>query len=110
MSSTSPEHKVECFRLAQDRKRHGLTSWAETLDVSTFFHNDRPFKENRDGIVNALKRSRWFKRKSKPVLNNQEYLDVFEGLEQSEDAGEFDGYWNELYYLADYDRVWIKTF
>lgn len=105
-----PEHLVACHKLAESRRKRKLPVWAETVNVAAHFNNDRPFLENRDGIVATLKRSRWIERHSAPVLENQEHLDVVEGLEQAQDSEEFDQYWEELYNLADLDRVWIKTF
>lgn len=104
--ATSGQHRADMHRLATDRKKHGLPSWAETIDVAVFFNNNEPFEKNRDGIVAAIKASRWFKDRADDFA----FTDIIDGLEQSEDAEEFDQYWDDLYYEADYDRVWLNPF
>ena len=107
----TPEHKVECFKAAVRLRRQGKPIWAETIDLSKFFHDESlPFKAIRDTTVQLIKASRWWQQRSKPVLDNQECLDCVEGLAQALDGDEFDMYWNEFYDLADRDRVWVKTF
>ena len=107
--SRSIEHMLHAHELAQARRRAGRRVWDEIIDVSAFFHNDEPFLSNRDNIIAAVKRSKWWKRNAKPTLDNADFHDAILGLEQAIDADEFDQYWDELYNMADVDRVWINT-
>jgi len=35
--------------------------------------------------------------------------EIADGLAFADDTEEFDGWFDELYDMADYDRAWIKT-
>lgn len=84
-----------------------MPEWFETINLKDVFHSDElEFKDRRDIIVRRLRGSRWIKDPDRRIALDH----VVEGLEESEDYTEFNGWWNELYDYADSDRVWIETF
>lgn len=102
------EHRVEMHKLATDRRKCGLPSWAETIDLSAFWKDEAiPFAEKLPRIVAAIRASKWFKRAEKEDDDN--LVMCVENIEDSKDEDEFDFYWDEFYDLADYARVWVKT-
>jgi hypothetical protein len=101
------EHKVAMYQLATGRRKAGLPVWAHTIDVSYVFHNDElSFEDKRAEIVAVIKRSRWYKDQDPATFDG--LVDLVDNLE-TDDADSFDYWWNEIYDIADYDRVWIKT-
>lgn len=105
----SVEHIVAIHQLAAERRQQGRPVWAETLDVSDVFHDDElSFEERRDAIVAVLKASRWYRKADQHAFDGVVDI-VNDHLAYAENADEFDAWWDELYDLADYDRVWIKT-
>lgn len=102
----TPDHKAEMFLLARQRQAAGLKSWAQKIDLSAVFHNEElGFIEKRDAIVRILRASKW-------VKDADEFgrlVEIVDNLAEVEDEDEFDGWWDELYDEADYDRVWITT-
>lgn len=85
-----------------------MAQWTITIDVkeiwSTF--QDNGYEKSRDAIVAKIKESRW-----RDISAHQIRLDdLIEELEESLNLPEFNSIWNELYDLADLDRVWIATF
>lgn len=93
------EHIVEMHRLAQDRKANGRPIWDRKINLTGVFHNnDLTFEQRRDAIVRILRASAWMKERAE-----------VDNLAYAEDTEEFDGWWDELYDEADYDRVWIAT-
>ena len=101
------EHLVETHRIAAERTAAGLPVWDRRLDVSDVFHNDAlTFTEKRDAIMHKLRATGW--------LDDRDMFDglvlAVDGLADAVDENEFDGWWDEVYGYADYDRVWIKTF
>ncbi|WP_043598935.1 hypothetical protein [Nocardia otitidiscaviarum] len=103
------DHIVATHQLAADRRRQGRPIWDETIDVSDVFHNeDMSFEEIRDVVVAKIKASRWYRKADPHDFNGvREITD--DHLAHADDVDEFDGWWDELYDLADYARVWIKT-
>lgn len=99
-------HLVDCHRAAEALRAHGKPIWSHTIDVSAVFHDDDlNFMEKRDRIVDILRRSDWFD-------HEDEWSDLHEAIDNiadAEDVDVFDNWWDELYDLADYARVWIKT-
>lgn len=105
MSDTA-NHRVEMHRLAVARRAAGKPIWAETIDLKDIFNQDSMmFEDRRDSIVGQIRLSRWYK-DSEECSELRECVD---GISQSEDEEEFDQYWDELYDMADYGRVWINT-
>lgn len=83
--------------------------WLETIDVSEVWRNDdMSFKETRDAVVARVQQSQWYKH-SDPNEWSGLYR-VIEEIAVAQDVQEFDGWWNDLYDIADRDRVWIKTY
>lgn len=100
------DHLVDVHRLARERVAAGLLVWDRKLDVSDVFHNDAlTFEQRRDSIVRKIRNSGW--------LDGRDMFDdlvlAVEGLENADDVDEFDGWWDEVYDHADYDRAWIST-
>lgn len=104
----TPEHLVETHRIARERVAAGKPAWAYTVDLSSVFHNeDMGQAERTAAIVRILRASRWVKETDDPFGRRAEVID---GLaDAGDDIEEFNGWFDELYDLADYDRAWIKT-
>lgn len=102
----SVEHIVATHKLATERRKAGKPVWEYTVDISRPWNDDSlSYEEKRDQIVGILKRSRWYR-------DTDEYSDLHEvvdNLADAPDVDEFDGWWDQLYDLADYDRAWIET-
>jgi len=82
-----------------------MTKWNETVNIADVFHDESmAFEARRDAIVGRIKASKWRSRK------DNDLEDCVDNLAESMSIEEFDFYWGELYDLADFDRVWIKTF
>jgi len=76
------------------------------VNLAEAFHNDAmTFEEKRDAIVALLRNSRWVT-KADECGRLREIVD---NLAAGEDAEEFDGWWDEFYDEAGYDRIWIAT-
>lgn len=106
----TPDHLVAVHQLAAERRKAGKPVWAETVDLSHVFHDEAlTFEQRRDAIVARLKASRWFKN-ADPHRFDGVYEIINDHLAYAENQDEFNGWWDELYDHADYDRVWFKTF
>ena len=83
-----------------------MTHWNLTLDLSGFWHrDDLSFEEKRDGIVAAIKASRW-----RRITPYPDYFDsLVDEVAETPNITEFDLAFGELYDQADVDRVWIET-
>ncbi|MFD6400753.1 hypothetical protein [Nocardia sp. NPDC060249] len=100
---------VATHQLAQERRRTGRPVWAEKIDLSDVFRDPAmTFIERRDAIVARLKQSRWFKDADPHEFDGVHDI-VDEHLAEAENTDEWDAWWDELYDLADYARVWIGT-
>lgn len=114
MSDTAG-HRAEMHVLATERRKRGLPSWAETIDLSAFWRNEEmPWEEKRTRIVAAVKASKFYTRATSghkhSAFADECLMMCVDNIEESKDADEFDQYWDEFYDLADYARVWLKTF
>lgn len=81
-----------------------MAIWLLTVDLSDVFHNkELSFEFRRDEIVKRVRASVW-------ITGGYASLeDILDNLADAQDAVEFDAWWDELYELADRDRVWIAT-
>jgi hypothetical protein len=75
-----------------------------TIDLSSVFHEDMPYREKRARIVEIIRESDWYSE------DYDELVDVIAALSEAPTVIDFDYYWNHVYDLADADRIWIKTF
>jgi hypothetical protein len=99
---------VASHRAATELRRQGKPIWAETLRLGDVFHNDdMPFIERRDAIVARIKATRWYK--GADPLEFDGLVDIVENLATEGAVEDFDYWWDELYDLADRDRIWIET-
>lgn len=98
------EHRVEMFRLAQERRNGGRPIWDRRIDLSDVFHNEEmTFEQRRNAIVARLRASAWLKGRADGLT------DLVDELADTADGDEFDGPWDEIYDYADVERVWIAT-
>jgi hypothetical protein len=103
----SVEHLVDMHRLAAERRAAGLPVWSATLRIKQHFtdaEHGPEFEAARDAIVAAVKASGWFRREDEFSRLHE----VVDGLADADGAEEFDAWLDELYDLADYDRVWVE--
>jgi hypothetical protein len=102
------DHIVATHQITRQRIADGLPVWGGSIDVSDVFHNDAlTFEQRRDAIAKRLKVSPWYV--NADVAEFDGVHDVVNDLADSEDQEEFNGWWDELYDLADIDRVHIRT-
>lgn len=102
----SVEHIVAMHQLAEERRKAGKPVWAYKVDLSEVFHNDDiPFEDKRGRIATTIKASNWYR--DRADFSNLD--EIADGLAFADDTEEFDGWFDELYDRADYDRAWIKT-
>lgn len=80
--------------------------WRVEIKLGDFFKSDDlTVAEKAKEIVKRIRDSRW-----RDISGSQFLLDdILERLGSVADADEFDYVWNEIYDLADIDRVWIDT-
>jgi hypothetical protein len=103
------DHIVAAHQLAAERRTSGRPVWDETVDVSDVWRDDAlSFERRRDAIVAKLKASHWYQRDG--ADEGDELNEVVWSLAEADDADCFDHHWDELYDLADYACIWIKTF
>jgi hypothetical protein len=82
-----------------------MAIWHPTLRLGDIFHDDdMPFEAKRDEIVRRIKAQKFWN------PDDFELSDTMEGLEEAEDANEFDEAWADFYDWADAHRVWVETF
>lgn len=84
-----------------------MPHWNLTVDLKPFWNNEEiGFEEKRDKIVEAIKASKWREWTPYP-----DYFDeLVDNVAAAENVDVFDCAWDEIYDLADDDRVWIVTF
>jgi hypothetical protein len=104
--SRTVEHRVEMARIARERTAAGKPVWDRKLKLGPIFHDESlTFAELRDTVVRKLRASTWFK-------SYDEYDDLpqfTEELGDTEDRASFNDVLDEIYDIADADRVWIET-
>ena len=104
--SRTAEHRADMHQLATERLDAGLPVWESKLRLADVFHNDdMTFEQRRDAIAARIRATRWFK-------SYDEYDDLpmfVEELAGTEDNASFNAVWDEIYDIADTDRVWIAT-
>lgn len=97
------DHIVETHHIASARRAAGQPIWAHRIDISDVFHNEAmTFEQRRDAVATRIQHTAWFK-------GSETVRDIIDELSDSTNGDEFDGPWDALYDVADYDRVWIKT-
>jgi hypothetical protein len=103
------DHRVETFKAAQKLRNAGQPVWTFTVRFAPIFHDESSltFEERRDQLVGILRRSAWFKSRDDGVFDRLH--EIADGLADADDVEEFDGWWDDLYDEADYDRAWIVT-
>lgn len=80
-----------------------MAVWRERIQVGSWFGDDEaPFVARRDGIVAALRGSRFAQ-----VVPDVEML--VDELAETSTTVEFDMVWELIYDEADRSRVWIET-
>lgn len=82
--------------------------WKRTIDVADIWESfqENGFEQSVKSIIAKIKQSGW--RELTPYPDT--FDELLANLEESGDLVEFNGWWDELYDLADSDRVWISTF
>lgn len=79
--------------------------WHLTVKLGSVWRADLIFPLKRDAVVEIVKKSGW-----RELTDDQEtYDDLVEELSETLNLAEFDSVFNDLYDLADADRVWIET-
>jgi hypothetical protein len=100
------EHKVEMHRLARERIAADKPVWAHKVNLRDVFHDDNlTFEQRRDAIVRRIRATTWFKQ-----YDEFDDLPMFvEELADAETKAAFNDVLDEIYDIADADRVWIAT-
>ena len=83
-----------------------MPTWFETIKLGDVFHNeDLDLAEKVEEITTRLKQASWRAFSADPA----EFDRLVEELSKAGSLQEFNFTWEELYDLADLDRVWIET-
>jgi hypothetical protein len=100
------EHLADVHTYVRQRLAIGLPVWDRYLNLAAVFHNDdATFEQRRDAIVRAIRASGWLDGRDE----FDELVEVVDHLAHADTPEEFNGWWDELYDIADYDRVSITT-
>lgn len=80
--------------------------WNVTIKLADVFHSPHYTDEEKAQVIaERLKTSQWRYWSE----DASEFDRLVELLEKAESKAEFNEAWDELYDLADIDRVWIET-
>jgi hypothetical protein len=83
-----------------------MPQWFETIKLGDVFHNDDlDLQEKTEEIVTRLKAASWRSFSADPG----EFDRLVDELSKAGTLQEFNFTWEELYDLADLDRIWIET-
>ena len=101
-------HISDMHRIRTERVNAGLPVWKGTLRIKQHLTGDddfdgEEFRAARDAIVAAIRKHSWYT--GKDAFG--ELHEVVRDLADSDDSDTFDYWLDELYDLADYDRIWI---
>lgn len=93
---------VAAHTAAAARRAAERPVWDETIQIKKYLNNDDlSFGQIRDRVAQALRASRW-------VTKGDETLRMaVENLEEATDEDDFNAALDEVYDLADTDRVWL---
>lgn len=85
-----------------------MPAWHATISVADIWKNfeDVGLEESVKQIVAKIKASPW--RSITPYPDT--FDELIADLGASTTLDEFNGWWGEIYDLADSDRIWIETF
>lgn len=115
---SSVEHKVDMFRLAQERRRQGKPQWDFTVSgvkaALEAFDDHDDFIRSRDEVIAAIKASTWYGQAD-------EFGDLHDAVDEMADVGNpeidwesdydeqrhFNSCLDRIYDLADWDRAWL---
>lgn len=83
-------------------------SWKLEINLKDVWPNDNfgSPKEHIAAVVKVLENSNWLAMTS----DKGELSYLFSELKYAETYSDFDYWWDRVYDLADYDRVWLATF
>jgi len=65
------------------------------------------FEERKSAIIDQIRASRWYRRAEDDRADDLH--DILNMLGETADEEEFDNVWENVYDLADEDRIWIAT-
>lgn len=100
----SVDHLVAVHQVAAARRAAGRPIWVHTINLGEVLRNESlTFLERRDKIVEILRASAWVR----AAEEHSDLEDAVWRLGEVENADDFDCTWDEIYDLADFDRVWI---
>jgi hypothetical protein len=94
------EQIVATHQLAAERRAAGKPIWDRKITI--YLAGRDTFEQRRDAWATALKNSTWTSDDS--ILKS-----LIDDLADAENAEEFDFTLDEIYDLADADRVWITV-
>jgi hypothetical protein len=80
-----------------------VTEWRRRIDLRGVLEDETStFEEIRDEVVRRLRGSRW-PEECEPAAG------LVDELSETQSAEDFDFVWDELYDVADGERVWLAT-
>src|SRR6185437_5657125 len=102
----TPSHRADMHRLATERRAAGLPVWDRHVELSAVFHNEEmSFERRRDEIVRILRASGWLTGRGE----FDELVMLVDDLAECPTIRDFDVTWDQIYDVADDERVWIGT-
>jgi hypothetical protein len=97
----TPEHRARMHQLARQARRADRPPWDRVIRLPHFHDETMTFEQRRDATVEIIRQSGW--------RSDGRLEELLEELAGAIDAEDFDSAWDEIYDLADEDRVWIDT-
>lgn len=83
-----------------------VNRWKREVNLIGAYHNDAlTLNERAKAVAERIRKSGWVEDTPYPDT----FRDLLAELETVEDAAEFDAVFDQVYDLADEDRVWIET-
>ena len=102
VGTRSVDVRVAAGRAARARVDAGLKSWGERIRTSVIWRDaDAPYPVRRDRFVAAVKRSKWFTSQDE----DSELHEAIDELADLTDEAEMKSVLNDIYDLADVDRI-----
>lgn len=84
-----------------------MAHWNMTINLKdAFSERDMSFQDRKSIVVERITNSGWLDNS----LDGETLRDLVMYLSESSDTSEFDYWWNQVYDIADVDRIWLATF
>jgi len=92
----------------------GSSEWKDAISVRDLFSDEYPISEKAELIADRITDSSWYA-DSLAAADGSDDFELGEALENLREAGEigsqavFDQAWNNIYNIADNDKIWLDA-